>query len=42
TPVCATRAAQDMGVTTEGMAAWRDAADAVNIPYDEELAYTAV
>ncbi|MEK0461802.1 glycoside hydrolase family 65 protein, partial [Mycobacterium ulcerans] len=30
-------AAQDMGVTTEGMAAWRDAADAVNIPYDEEL-----
>ena len=26
-----------MGVTTEEMATWRDAADAVNIPYDEEL-----
>jgi trehalose/maltose hydrolase-like predicted phosphorylase len=26
-----------MGVSTEEMAAWRDAADAVHIPYDEEL-----
>jgi trehalose/maltose hydrolase-like predicted phosphorylase len=26
-----------MGVTTAEMATWRDAADAVNIPYDEEL-----
>jgi alpha,alpha-trehalose phosphorylase len=26
-----------LGVTTEEMATWRDAADAVNIPYDEEL-----
>ncbi|OBB24303.1 glycosyl hydrolase [Mycolicibacterium peregrinum] len=26
-----------MGVTTEETAAWRDAADAVHIPYDEEL-----
>ncbi|MEW2481399.1 glycoside hydrolase family 65 protein [Mycobacterium sp. NPDC049093] len=26
-----------MGVTTEEAAAWRDAADAVHIPYDEEL-----
>ncbi|BBX98060.1 glycoside hydrolase family 65 protein [Mycobacterium lacus] len=30
-------AAEAMGVTTEEMAAWRDAADAVNIPYDAEL-----
>ena len=30
-------AAQDMGVTTEEMAAWRDAAAAVHIPYDDEL-----
>jgi alpha,alpha-trehalose phosphorylase len=30
-------AAQDMGVTTEEMAAWRDAAAAVHIPYDAEL-----
>jgi alpha,alpha-trehalose phosphorylase len=30
-------AAEAMGVTTEETAAWRDAADAVNIPYDEEL-----
>ena len=29
--------ARAMGVTTEETAAWRDAADAVNIPYDEEL-----
>ncbi|HTQ21494.1 glycoside hydrolase family 65 protein [Mycobacterium sp.] len=29
--------AAGMGVTTEEMAAWRDAAAAVNIPYDEEL-----
>jgi trehalose/maltose hydrolase-like predicted phosphorylase len=29
--------AQALGVTTEEAAAWRDAADAVNIPYDEEL-----
>ncbi len=28
---------QAMGVTTEETAAWRDAANAVNIPYDEEL-----
>jgi trehalose/maltose hydrolase-like predicted phosphorylase len=30
-------AAQDLGVTTEEMAAWRDAAAAVHIPYDAEL-----
>ena len=30
-------AAQAMGVTSEETSAWRDAADAVNIPYDEEL-----
>ena len=30
-------AAQDMGVGTEEMAAWRDAAAAVHIPYDAEL-----
>jgi alpha,alpha-trehalose phosphorylase len=30
-------AAQEMGVTTEETSAWRDAADAVNIPYDAEL-----
>jgi trehalose/maltose hydrolase-like predicted phosphorylase len=30
-------ASQDMGVTTEEMAAWRDAAAAVHIPYDAEL-----
>jgi trehalose/maltose hydrolase-like predicted phosphorylase len=30
-------AAQDIGVTTEEMAAWRDAAAAVHIPYDAEL-----
>lgn len=30
-------AAQDLGVDTEETAAWRDAADAVHIPYDEEL-----
>jgi trehalose/maltose hydrolase-like predicted phosphorylase len=30
-------AAEAMGVTTEETAAWRDAADAVNIPYDAEL-----
>ncbi len=30
-------AAQDMGVTTEEMAAWRDAAGAAHIPYDEGL-----
>jgi alpha,alpha-trehalose phosphorylase len=30
-------AARAMGVTTEDMAAWRDAADTANIPYDEEL-----
>jgi len=29
--------ASKLGVTTEEMAAWRDAAAAVNIPYDEEL-----
>jgi trehalose/maltose hydrolase-like predicted phosphorylase len=29
--------ADAMGVTSEETAAWRDAADAVNIPYDEEL-----
>jgi alpha,alpha-trehalose phosphorylase len=29
--------AQDLGVTTEEMAAWRDAAAAVHIPYDAEL-----
>ena len=26
-----------LGVTTEETAAWRDAADAVHVPYDEEL-----
>lgn len=30
-------AAQDMGVTTEETAGWRDAAAAVHIPYDDEL-----
>lgn len=30
-------AAQGLGISTEEMAAWRDAADAVRIPYDEEL-----
>ncbi|GFG73019.1 glycoside hydrolase family 65 protein [Mycobacterium botniense] len=30
-------AAHAMGVSTEEMAAWRHAADAVHIPYDEEL-----
>ncbi|MBV9641909.1 MAG: glycoside hydrolase family 65 protein [Mycobacteriaceae bacterium] len=30
-------AAQAMGVSTEDTAAWRDAADAVRIPYDDEL-----
>ncbi|ORA85218.1 glycoside hydrolase family 65 protein [Mycobacterium malmoense] len=30
-------AAEAMGVTTEETAAWRDAADAVHIPYDAEL-----
>lgn len=30
-------AADALGVTTEETAAWRDAADAINIPYDEEL-----
>jgi trehalose/maltose hydrolase-like predicted phosphorylase len=30
-------AAQDIGVTTEEMAAWRDAAGAAHIPYDEGL-----
>jgi alpha,alpha-trehalose phosphorylase len=30
-------AARAMGVSTEETAAWRDAADAVHIPYDEEL-----
>jgi trehalose/maltose hydrolase-like predicted phosphorylase len=30
-------AAEAMGVTTEETAAWRDAADAANIPYDAEL-----
>jgi alpha,alpha-trehalose phosphorylase len=30
-------AAEALGVTTEEAAAWRDAAGAVNIPYDEEL-----
>jgi alpha,alpha-trehalose phosphorylase len=30
-------AARTMGVSTEETAAWRDAADAVHIPYDEEL-----
>jgi trehalose/maltose hydrolase-like predicted phosphorylase len=30
-------AAQDMGVTTEEMAAWREAAGAAHIPYDEGL-----
>lgn len=29
--------AGELGVTTEEMAAWRDAAHAVHIPYDEEL-----
>ena len=32
-----TDAARTVGVTTEEMAAWRDAAAAVNVPYDEEL-----
>jgi alpha,alpha-trehalose phosphorylase len=31
-------AAAEMGVSTEDTAAWRDAADAAHIPYDEELA----
>ena len=30
-------AARAMGVTTEETAAWRDAADTANIPYDEDL-----
>jgi trehalose/maltose hydrolase-like predicted phosphorylase len=30
-------AAQELGVTNEETAAWRDAADAAHIPYDEEL-----
>jgi trehalose/maltose hydrolase-like predicted phosphorylase len=30
-------AARELGVDTEETAAWRDAADAVHIPYDEEL-----
>jgi alpha,alpha-trehalose phosphorylase len=30
-------AARSMGVGTEEMAAWRDAADAVHIPYDDEI-----
>jgi len=30
-------AAADLGVTTEEMAAWRDAAEAVHIPFDSEL-----
>src|SRR5581483_2816769 len=30
-------ASRQMGVTTEEMAAWRDAAEAVRIPYDDEL-----
>lgn len=29
--------AHELGVTTEEMAGWRDAADAAHIPYDEEL-----
>ncbi|TVS87071.1 glycoside hydrolase family 65 protein [Mycobacterium helveticum] len=29
--------ADALGVTTEETAAWRDAADAINIPYDDEL-----
>ncbi len=29
--------AEELGVTHEEMASWRDAADAVHIPYDEEL-----
>jgi trehalose/maltose hydrolase-like predicted phosphorylase len=29
--------ASEMGVSTEEMAAWRDTAEAANIPYDEEL-----
>jgi alpha,alpha-trehalose phosphorylase len=32
-----TGAAHILGVSTEEMAAWRDAADAARIPYDEEL-----
>jgi alpha,alpha-trehalose phosphorylase len=32
-----TETAHAMGVTTEEMAAWRDAADAAHIPFDEEL-----
>lgn len=31
------KAAEAMNVTTEEMAAWRNAADAVNIPYDTQL-----
>lgn len=30
-------AAHELGITTEEMAGWRDAADAAHIPYDEEL-----
>ncbi|OBI06014.1 glycosyl hydrolase [Mycolicibacter heraklionensis] len=30
-------AAHELGVTTEEMAGWRDAAEAAHIPYDEEL-----
>jgi trehalose/maltose hydrolase-like predicted phosphorylase len=30
-------AAHELGVSTEEMASWRDAADAAHIPYDEEL-----
>ncbi|MEO8815570.1 MAG: glycoside hydrolase family 65 protein [Mycobacterium sp.] len=30
-------AAYELGVTTEEMAGWRDAADAAHIPYDDEL-----
>lgn len=30
-------AAHELGVSTEEMAGWRDAADAAHIPYDEEL-----
>ena len=30
-------AAENLGVGTEEMAAWRDAADATHLPYDEEL-----
>ncbi|MGV0635814.1 glycoside hydrolase family 65 protein [Mycolicibacillus trivialis] len=31
------QAAREMGVGTEELAAWRNAADAVHLPYDEEL-----